>query len=381
MAETQVKEAVVPKEATAQSRPDLFGTRGQLRPDGDGGILSAMLADKPEYATPEVSQVEKGFYVGDRGLPWHVTLSRQLGTPELMQDAGRLMTVAEAIDMFAGFEVEMQDCLAANGKLVPNKRVTVRMDTGEPLGVVGPAYKLHSVKDAFGFADNLVDDGQAKYETGAVMRGGAWVFLSMELDHLDITVPGDPSDIKTFLVVSTSFDGSRHTEAHVTRVRTVCRNTFELGKEGALSYFRIKHLGSLEGKLAEARKALGIAFKNTEYVNEITRELAGKKLVEKQIREIFETAVWPIDPEASEATIEKSHARLAFENYLNSPTLEGIRGTAWGAYNAVTEYLDHEVTYKSRTRGSAEDARADSLLFGRSKNAKDRALSALLKAK
>lgn len=384
MADVAVKEITVPKDATPANRPDLFGTRGQIRPDGNGGISSAMAADRPEYATPDVSQVDSGFYVGDRGLPWHVSLARFLNFPELMADAGKLLTTAEAIAIGGfDFEVEKQPLAPLGSQQVfPNRWATVRTDTGAPLGVVGPTYKVAQNAEAFGFLDAVVDSGEAKWETAGVMRGGSWTFASLELDHLGIIVPGDPSDLKTYLLIINSFDGSRKLGGYVTRVRTVCKNTSELAKKGAVSRFEIKHSGTLDGKIAAAREALGIAFKNTEMVRELTEQLATTKLLDRQVRDIFEKAVWPLEDDLTETAKEKHHSQQAFALYLASPNLEGIRGTAWGMYNAVTEYLDWGVKYASRTRGDDADARADSLLFGHAKDLKDRALdAALAKAK
>lgn len=345
------------------------------RPDVDANFNG----DFMEYASPERSGVDQGFYVGDRGLPWHVSLSRQLGTPELMADAGKLLTTAEAIKLSGlDFTVERQPITPAGSSiLIPNKWVTIRTDTGAPLGIVGPSYKVAQNKDAFSFADTIVDSGEAKWETAGVMRGGTWTFISMELDHLEIQVPGDPSPMKTYLLVINSHDGSRKIGGYVVRVRTVCQNTSELARKGAISRFEIKHSGTLEGKIAEARKALGIAFKNTEIVKELTAKLASTKLLDKQVREIFEGSVWPLDPDLTDIAKDKHHSALAFQNYLSSPNLEGIRGTAWGAYNAVTEHVDHGTTYRGRT-SSAEDVRADALLFGGGRAAKERALTALL---
>jgi len=81
----------------------------------------------------------------------------------------------------------------------------------------------------------------------------------------------------------------------------------------------------------------------------------------------------------SEGRAEKHPATLAFEDYLSSPTIDGIRGTAWGAFNAVTEYIDHIQEFKGGTLTSAEDTKGNSILFGAAQQRKDRAMKALLK--
>jgi Domain of unknown function (DUF932) len=111
-------------------------------------------------------------------------------------------------------------------------------------------------------------------------------------------------------------------------------------------------------------------------VQEMATHLATTSLVDEQVREIMNN-LWP----ASETRVEKGeqskHADAAYATYLRSENLEGIRGTAWGAFNAVTEYLDHGVEYKGRV-AEPGDVRAESSLFGTAKETKDRAIEALL---
>lgn len=386
MAQVLVEGVEVPKEATVESRPDLFGVRGQFVPDGKGGILSRIQDDRPEYASPEASKVDVGFYVTDRGLPWHVALARQLGTKELMAGKGGLLTTAEALAAAGSYEVGKVPVYikGLNGELIEltTNFATQRLDTGEPIGVVGRGYKVFQERELAELGDFIVDEGghlKPIYETGGHMNGYATFFLSMELQGLDITVPGDPSDLRTYMLLITGHDGRKKGGFFITHVRGVCANTVDLAKRGALSQYTFKHIGSLEGKVVEARKALGIALKTTETVKQVAERLALTKLVDSQIKDIL-AKTWPVKAGAdSDAKIEdmSRHAERAFALYEGSPTMEGIRGTAWGAVNAVTEYLDHYAKYKARYV-EPTDARAQSLLFGTAHDAKERAVKAAL---
>jgi hypothetical protein len=48
--------------------------------------------------------------------------------------------------------------------------------------------------------------------------------------------------------------------------------------------------------------------------------------------------------------------------------IRGVRGTAWGAYNAITEFVDH----KRKVRGGEEN-RIGSIWFGQGSSVKQRA--------
>jgi phage/plasmid-like protein (TIGR03299 family) len=367
-----------------------FAELGTKKPGDEGyrpDIDANFSGDFIEYASPERSGVESGFYVGDRGLPWHVALSRKLNTPELMTDAGKLLSTEAALAAAGSFEVDFDEIVTKTGGLpIIGKRATIRKDTGAPLGVVGRGYKIFQERELAQLGDNIVDLGAhltPVYETGGHLREGAQFFLSMELKGLDITVPGDPSDLQTYLLLFTSHDGSKPAGYFVTQVRTVCQNTADLAQKGALRTYRIRHIGSLEGKVTEARKALGIALKSAETVGQLTERLALTKVLDDQVKAIFAKA-WPVHAGAdSDAKIEDTsrHLDRAYALYQASPNLEGIRGTAWGAYNAVTEYVDHEVTYRARQGQSNGDLKAASILFGPSHDVKERALKAALAVK
>jgi phage/plasmid-like protein (TIGR03299 family) len=344
------------------------------RPDRDANFNGDFI----EYASPARSKIDSGFYVGDRGLPWHVTLARALGERELMHDAGTLLTKDFAVKAAGGdFDVILDPAVTqTDGLIIPRRFATIRTDTNTVLGSVGAAYKVFQNRDLAALADAIVETGEAKYETGGLMRGGAVFFLSMELDHLDVTVPGDTSGLRTYLLLVTSHDGSRPAGFYLTQVRTVCRNTQNLATKNALRSFKIRHVGDLAARASEAQRTLGIAAKDSEHTRDVATTLATSMIVDAQIKEIFET-VWPVE-EGTEEPVSRN-ARKAFDLYESSPTLDGIRGTKWAAYNAVTEYLDHYSDYRGGSLRNPSDRRAESLLFGPASRQKALALRELLK--
>jgi phage/plasmid-like protein (TIGR03299 family) len=206
-----------------------------------------------ESSRPADSGIESGFYTTERGLPWHVELSRQLGEAERMQGMSGLLTAKEALAAGgAAFTVEQwplqavapDDSVHQGGIAdVPRKVANVRSDTGQVLGVVGTTYRVLQNADAFAFVDALVDDGGAKYESAGVLAGGARVFLAMEVpDH--IVVAGDPSEYRLFLVFSNGHDGKVSARATITVERVVCRNTLRIAQtERAMASWTARHSG------------------------------------------------------------------------------------------------------------------------------------------
>jgi phage/plasmid-like protein (TIGR03299 family) len=324
--------------------------------------------------------VETMAYVEDRGLPWWTDGSDPRGrgldalaTSEEMAEASglnwgvNLTNIALANGPFAGREFD-------------ERFATVRDSDGFWLGVVGRNYQIIQNSDAFAFGDNLVDSGEAKWETAGSLNNGRVVFMSMELNHLDLRLEGEhpEGDIKTYLLLSNAHDGSRALEADITKVRTVCKNTLNVAVGSATRRFKIRHSGSTDGKIEAARKALGIAFTYDKAFEAAANRLLDKRLVDEQVQAIFRK-VWPIDvEEATEGRLETHASTLAFETYKTSADLDPIRGTAWAALNAVAEYVDHEQQYRGRYQ-SIEDVRAQSILWGSARGRKQAAFDLLMK--
>jgi phage/plasmid-like protein (TIGR03299 family) len=318
-----------------------------------------------------------------RKTPWELGLSWEEGQKPTDQFA----TAAEMLEAagLAGWDVQKKEMyVGRKGPKVVGKFATVATGgaiAGKVLGVVGRSYQVHQMEEAFRFGDNIVDDGQAKWERAGVFRGGSQAFGCMELAHLDISVPGDDSPIKPYLLIVNSFDGSSPVLGVLAYIRPVCVNTFMAAKGTATSYrFAIRHVGSLDGRILQAREAIGIAFKHTEEVKQLVTRLATASIVDEQVREIFSKKVWPISDDVPEGRLEAHLSTRAFENYLTSPTLEGIRGTKWGALNAVTEFVDHIADYKGRKVNDADSVKGNSILFGQGQMRAERALAALLKS-
>jgi phage/plasmid-like protein (TIGR03299 family) len=342
------------------------GFRPNLRtiPNPNGG------GDVAEYITPERSGLESGFYVTDRGLPWHVTLARRLDTPELMTGSDRKLTVGEAL-VLGGLDWEVGTAsvfVTIDKKKIPvaGRKVTYRKDTGAILSVntVSDAYKVVQNRDAFTFADTILDVGGAHCETAGSLFGGRHVFLSMELPD-EIAVVGDPSDYRLFLLISNGHDGMHSLRLDVTIERVVCRNTLKIAKGRAISSWAIRHTSGIDGRVQEAKNALGIVHRYAEEFSGAASALVATSLVDRQVDDIL-ARLFPLT-ETQQERVDKDADKILVmpqgivrEIYQTSPTVDPVRGTAYGILSAVTEYVDHFKTYRGE---GAEDSRAEHLMF------------------
>ena len=106
-------------------------------------------------------------------------------------------TALEAIASIGlNYDVKMKNALVwqdrPGGKSlqVPNKMATFRTDNGNPIGIVGPRYRIVQNKDAFGFFDSIIESGEAKYTMGGVIDGGSRIWLQAKLPS-KMVIKGD----------------------------------------------------------------------------------------------------------------------------------------------------------------------------------------------
>lgn len=260
-----------------------------------------------------------------REVPWH-----GLGT--VTEDA---LTAKDAI--VAGgldWNVALHDLYAEVGgkKIkVPDRHAVVRDNDSRILGTVGTKYTPFQNREAFAFADSLVDSGDAMYETAGSLRHGRVIFLTMKVPT-EIKIAGeDAHDL--YLVLRTSHDGTMAISVYVTPIRVVCMNTMTMAVAAAKQRWSMPHVSTIEGKLQEARETIRLTFDYAHSFVEMGNQLVATKITDDQLHALLEDTL-PNRPKTADVIEEMMHL------YRESPT-NGYTGTGWGAMNALTEYFDH----------------------------------------
>ncbi len=230
------------------------------------------------------------------------------------------------------------------------------------LGVVGERYVPLQNEDLFTFGDAILDGG-GRWETAGSLKGGRVVFGSLALERETVLDPNGVADVvKTYLLVNTSHDGSVAIQASVTPVRVVCANTLAValgrGKRGIKQSFKIRHTQSADGKVQQAREALGVANAYMDEFSKMAQLMIQKEITAQQFNDIV-LAAYPKPDETKKGALSKWTNKIDTINDIYTGEFNGmIAGSAWGAWNALTERIDW---YRGGKRGLTE-----SILMGSS---------------
>lgn len=275
------------------------------------------------------------------------------------------------------FRVEKRQLHAPNGQPV-QAWGTFRTDTDAFLGPVGEDYTPIQHSRGFEGIDALIGsiDG-AHYETAGVLGAGEVVWGMADLTLTLEVVPGDKHE--TYLLFTTSHDGSRSYEYRITQTRVVCQNTLNFAlKQSAEAKLRVRHTKHAERRIVDMHEVMQDIRVQGADVQETLRQLAQRTTTRASVESIFDR-LYPKTKredgrEDSSAvrnnTLREILARFEGNDHNAFPE---IRGTAYNLLNAITEYTDH-------ARTSRGGSRAESALFGSGDRLKTKALDVIVEA-
>jgi phage/plasmid-like protein (TIGR03299 family) len=258
---------------------------------------------------------------------------------------------------------------------IDGKAAILREDTEEVFGVLGTGYQPVQNSEAFGFFDAVIGQGEAIYHTAGSLYGGKRVWILAKLPEDIEVVPGDV--VQPYILLSNSHDGSQALRMQITPIRVVCQNTLSaaLQREGG---FYAKHTRHVMERANEAREVLGLAHAYYEMFARQVDQLVHTRMTVIEVQDYLQR-VYRF--QADKTYADQDHRILkSYETTLDllshpTNTIGGIAGTKWGAYNAVSYYVDHERPV--RGGAYADDRRLDASWFGNGAELRQRAYDLL----
>jgi phage/plasmid-like protein (TIGR03299 family) len=233
---------------------------------------------------------------------------------------------------------------------------------------VGSQYNVLQPIECFEFFDPFLQNESVILDTAAVLRQGSRFYVNAKINMPGAEiVPGDT--VHAYLLFCTSVDGSLTTTVKFVNTRTVCANTQAAALQENTPHIRVKHTKNQRIALEAVRNTVDCA--KTQFVATVAQYRALQRVpviksdVEKYIRLTLD---FPQDP--AECSTKANNIVGAIQDLAADglgTDIPGVRGTAWGAYNALTEYLSHHA-------GRNEWSREDSLMFGEYAKTGERAL-------
>ncbi|MEE9910233.1 MAG: DUF932 domain-containing protein [Deltaproteobacteria bacterium] len=307
--------------------------------------------------------VESMMYVGK--TPWH-----GLGTPipEEKKISVREAIIAAKLD----WQVELRRVYTETPGGIANVGIldhfaVCRTSDNTFLGIVGPDYTPLQNEQALEWFQPFLDANEATLETAGSLKGGrqVWALAKIRDGNKDVNQK-DP--LAHYILLSNAHDGSVAVRVGFTPIRVVCNNTLAMAHDSEASkLLRVRHTSNLQVNLETVRETMKVARNEFAATVEQYQKMQKRGIdaagLERYIRVVFSLP----DNKGGRELIPK--IVYLFENGRGH---QEAGKNYWGAYNAVTEYLNY-------FRGKTQDNTLSSLWFGESTNVNRKALNIALK--
>ena len=313
-------------------------------------------------------------FTGPRSAVWH-GLGQQM--PDGASDDD--WKVASGLD-FRVCKSRVRFGEGPNQQVWDDKIVLFRSDTKEPIETVSASYQIVQPAEAFAFFKTAARDVGLTLSTAGSLKRGRKFFASAKYDS-GAVVGGDVVD--GFLLFATSCDGSMNTIVKNVATRVVCQNTLSvaMGERGS-RVVKVSHRSMFDHEKVALK--MGLVVKGHQKFIADAKALSQYGLAPGAAHDLIaqimgapapEAVASQADRDAGAKVVKSAGFRKVLDLFAGEgrgATLPGVRGTAWGVLNAVTQYYDHEV------RATSADNRTDSAWFGVADGAKTDAYKFLM---
>ncbi len=271
-------------------------------------------------------------YMGE--TPWH-RLGMRLESGAVVVDA---LTAAKL-----DWTVDVQPMFLSTGARVPHAGAVVRSIGNVVLGTVSEDYRPIQNADAFGMFQDVITERGLTIESAGALGNGERCWMLLKLPTTIEPAPGDR--VTGYAVAVTSHDGHGAFHFRPTPIRVVCQNTLNASLRTRGGVFSVAHAGNVAARIAEARRIIDGLMEAMTETGDTFASLAARRMTIAETR-AYIASVFPASDEQQVARSVQDKRDQVF-NLVWSGVGADLAGTtetdttAWGVYNAVTEFVDH----------------------------------------
>ena len=266
------------------------------------------------------------------------------------------------------------------GIINPVQVMTVRRDTRSYLGTVGTGYKVVQNNEFCEFFDEaLGKDAACINAVGTLGRFGARVFLVAQMPEMLEVVPGDP--VERHILLTNTHDGSGNIEARFIAWRRESNTMVHTPGE----IVKIRHTKNAKIRLKTAHTVLSANVQFWERAQRAYRYMAKTDVNDQQMRAFLEDMfpdIIELDADGNEIERRTSPQAQAARDQIEAlfageaPGADVAGRTAWGLYNSVAYFVDHD-RRQSKKQREWKISKWETSVFGQGSGLRERAFHLL----
>jgi phage/plasmid-like protein (TIGR03299 family) len=311
-------------------------------------------------------------YLGSRKNVWH-HLGQEMEEGQSLEVWAKEAGINwEAVKVNAYADLSS---LNMGDKMADGRYFLVRNDTGNILGLVSDTYKIVQPTEVLRWFEDFIGvDDRFKMDVAGSLDGGKRIWATAKFSP-ELTVAGEQHE--SYLLMTTSLDGTMATINQATVTRVVCQNTLKVATSDNRAVVKTTHRSQFDGD-AVARELAEIA-QSYDTFKSMGDAMALHHMTEREISNFFKTILnIPKDDDMDDISTRKLNQFESMVQAYSKSVSEGAeKGTAWAALQGVTRYIDHNRSVRSKGE-AVETARFNSAQFGDGAKIKDKAFKLLM---
>lgn len=243
-----------------------------------------------------------------------------------------------------------------NGEAVPDKVAVIREDDNSYLGTVSKTFGIIQNADCWTIVNECLAKEAVLYKSGELF-GGRKVWWALDLGRFDV------ENLRKFVVLVNSFDGSCRFKAMITTIRPICSNMLNRIGKSAIINLSVKHTVNASIRVHQVQNLFEQATNEYARFTEEIKAMRSRRISHGEFEDYAKSILHMKDENKFAKVITTLKNNMSNDQYL---------GTMWGAYNAVTQYLEHQRPVRA---ANEFETRFNNNLFGTVAKMKNAALT------
>ena len=272
------------------------------------------------------------------------------------------------------FSVHKEPLTLPNGKVVPDKQAVVRSDSGSYLGTVCTGYKPVQPRAFYELAQGFMSETGAVIDKTLAIADGSIMGISFVVDTQEY-LPGDP--IQMNFLMMTSFNMRYSVLGRALSNRLICLNQLPSSRK----LFDLKHTRFVDDRLKIAMNMIRYYNKEQIEFKDKMKMLTGYSLRDEAAINWFRNLLPAPKGDSKRSNSMYENQITTFTELLmhgRGTDLSGVRGTAYGTLNALTEFVNHERTTRVKKDKDPETVKWESTIFGSGAGLMDKGLNSII---
>ena len=269
------------------------------------------------------------------------------------------------------FKVEKVSLKTVGDINVPDHVGIINADTGQYLGTVGKGWIPVQPEVIYDMANHLIESTNGKINGVFNMFGGSVIGVSFTLAEREY-VAGDKTDLN--FIMCTSFNGMYGISGSATTNRLACLNQVNTSSK----IYNLRHTRFVNNRLEVVKNILTFYDNEIKDFDKKMMKLTNIRMNQKEAIEWFR-GLFP-DPKSPKSAKMLDNQTTIFLDNLNNgrgSEIVGVKGTSYGAFQALTEYINHNRSVKVHHGREEEEVRFQSIHFGSGNTLAQRGLTDL----